>query len=131
MNRMSSARANIVLARYFGSIIFHNMFIKFCYRSDHCQDRHSGNLGHGDSGPAMVPQLLLLAIAPVIFGMLRTMVLVISKMSLAPVLLAVACHLPVFGIGRQFFPVILAAAPALAFRFTANGLLRPVNGRLK
>jgi hypothetical protein len=52
-------------------------------------------------------------------------------MSLAPLLLAVACHLAVFGIGLQFFTVILAATPALAFRFTANGLLRPVNGRLK
>ena len=75
--------------------------------------------------------MLLLTIALVIFGMLRTIVLVVCEMSLAPLLLAVACHLAVLGIGLQFFAVILAATPALAFRFTANGLLGPLNGRLK
>ena len=75
--------------------------------------------------------MLLLTIVLVIFGMLGTIVPVISGMSLSPLFLAVACHLAVFGIGLQFFTVILAATPALAFRFTANRLLRPVSGRLK
>jgi hypothetical protein len=75
--------------------------------------------------------LLLLTIVLVIFAMLGTIVSVLSGMSLSPLLLAVPCHLAVFGIDLQFFTVILAATPGLAFGFTANRSLRQVSGRLK
>jgi len=79
----------------------------------------------------LVSQLLLLAIAPLIFGMFRTIFLVVPGVSLAPLFVAVPCHLTVFGIDLQFLAVILGPPPALAFGLTAYDLLRTVTGRLK
>jgi hypothetical protein len=79
----------------------------------------------------LVSYLLLLAIAPLIFGMFRTIFLVVPGVSLAPLLVAVPCHFTVFGIGLQFLAVILGPTPALAFGFTAYDLLGTVTGRLK
>ena len=63
--------------------------------------------------------------------MLRAIFLVVSGMSLAPFLLAVACDLPVFGISLQFLAVILGAALTLTRRLAADKLLRTIDRRQK
>jgi hypothetical protein len=49
-------------------------------------------------------------------------------MFVPPLLLAVAHHLEILWICCQLLPVIIAAAPTLALRPTADALLRTISG---
>jgi hypothetical protein len=64
------------------------------------------------------------------FRMLRAVVRKIVGMSLAPLLLAVVGDLTIFRICCELTSVIVGAAPALALRSAANGLLWTV-GRMQ
>jgi len=52
-------------------------------------------------------------------------------MFVPPLLLAVAYHLAILRVGRQFLPVIIGATPALTLRPAADLLLRTISGRQK
>jgi hypothetical protein len=71
----------------------------------------------------LVPPLLAFAIPFDRFRMLRAVVRKIVGMSLAPLLLAVVSDLTIFRICLELASVIVSAAPALALRSAADGLL--------
>ena len=71
----------------------------------------------------MVPPLLAFAIPFDCFRMLRAVVRKIVGMSLAPLFLAVVGDLTIFRICFELASVIVSAAPALALRSAADGLL--------
>src|SRR5579859_373539 len=75
--------------------------------------------------------MLQLAIVGGGFGMGLPIVLLVMGMSLTPLLLAVADHLGVFGIGAEFLAPVLAAPSGLTLRATANGLVGAAFGRLE
>jgi hypothetical protein len=71
----------------------------------------------------LVPPLLAFAISFDCFRMLRAVVRKIVGMSLAPLLLTVVGDLTIFRICFELASVIVGAAPALALRSAADGLL--------
>jgi hypothetical protein len=78
----------------------------------------------------LVPSMLAFAIPFDRFRMLRAVVRKIVGMSFAPLLLAVVGDLTIFRICFGLLSVIVGAAPALALRSAADGLLWTV-GRTK
>ena len=78
----------------------------------------------------MVPPLLAFAIPFDRFRMLRAVVRKIVGMSFAPFLLAVVGDLTIFRICFELTSAIVGAAPALALRSAADGLLWTV-GRIQ
>ena len=79
----------------------------------------------------MVPLPLPLTVFLHQFRIRLASLFLILRMFLPPLLLAVAYHLAILRVGRQFLPVIIGAAPALTLRPATDLLLRAINGRQK
>ena len=81
--------------------------------------------------PLFVTQALLSAISFHLPRVILAIFLPIVRVRLAPLPRTFQAHLPVYRIGSDLLPMIIAAALALACGVTANLLLRMIRGRLQ
>src|SRR5580658_1557360 len=63
--------------------------------------------------------------------MALAVVLLVVRMSVAPLPLTVADHFGVLGVGLDLGAMVVSTPPALAVRFAANDLTGPKSGRLE